>query len=216
VKTKLNQLDIASLALIAGMAALTGAVYARLPERVPTHFDGSGVANGWMNRFPGAWIIPLTALGLWLLLRPGARLLPTAWRARMDQSPVALVVMLVTLLCTSIHCVTLYAALAEPAPVGVYLGVPLGVFWFVSGLVLPRVRRNPWMGIRTPWTLSSDENWARTHRVAGHAFCIAGVLTVVGTLLTHSLQFGIAAILTSCFVPAVYSFVLARRLPPEA
>lgn len=211
MKAKFNPFDVASLGLIVGMAVLPGAVYTRLPLRVPTHFD----ASGWMGRFPGVWIIPLTALGTWLLVRPGARLLSSAWRARMEKSPSAEVAMLLALLCTGMQSVSLYAALAQPASVAMYLGIPLGVFWFGLGLVMPRVRRNPWMGIRTPWTLSSDENWARTHRVAGRAFAIAGALTVVGTLLTHSLAVGIAAILTSCLVPAAYSFLLARRLPPE-
>ena len=42
----------------------------------------------------------------------------------------------------------------------------LGALFVMLGLVMPRVRRNPWVGVRTPWTLASDENWARTHRFA--------------------------------------------------
>ncbi|HVH46329.1 MAG TPA: SdpI family protein [Labilithrix sp.] len=213
---KFEQSDLVALSVIAGTAALTGALYARLPERIPRHFDIHGVADGWTSRSLGAWLLPLTAVGLWILLRPGALLLPSAWRARMDQSPTAQVTALVAILMSSLQCVMLYSALQQPESVGTLHGLLLGAFWLGLGLILPRVRRNPWMGVRTPWTLSSDENWARTHRIAGYTFVIAGALAVLGTLITQSAALGIALILASGLIPVVYSFLLARRLPPEA
>jgi uncharacterized membrane protein len=69
------------------------------------------------------------------------------------------------------------------------------------------------MGVRTPWTLSSDENWARTHRVAGYAFVPAGLLAVFGVLAGAAAAAPILVI-ASAMIPAVYSFVLARQLPP--
>ena len=115
---------------------------------------------------------------------------------------------------SALQCVVLYAALTGPPSVGTALGLLLGGFWTALGLILPRVRRNPWVGVRTPWTLSSDENWARTHRFAGFTFCFGGVLAMLCTL-TGSAGLGTAIVVASALVPAVYSFVLARRLPPE-
>jgi uncharacterized membrane protein len=208
-------MDAVALALIAGMTAVTGALYSRLPSRIPTHFDIHGVANGWMPRSVGPWILPLTAAGLWALLRPGAAVLPSAWRSRMQKSPVGLVMTLLVALMCALQCVILYAALARPASVGVALGLLLGGFWIALGLILPRVRRNPWIGVRTTWTLSSDENWSRTHRVAGLTFCSSGVLALLCTIAGFP-ALGMVIVASSAFVPAAYSFVLARRSPPEA
>jgi uncharacterized membrane protein len=89
-----------------------------------------------------------------------------------------------------------------------------GVLYMALGLVIPRVKRNALVGIRTPWSLASDENWARTQRVGGYAMVIGGVLAalagmsggVVGTVVA------LVFLLGSAVVPFVYSLVLARRL----
>jgi uncharacterized membrane protein len=215
VKGRFGQGDAIAMALIAGTTALTAALYSQLPSRIPTHFDIHGVANGWMSRSVGAWLLPLTAAGLWALLRLGGMILPSAWRARMQESHMGHAAALLALLMSALQCVILYAALARPPSVGTALGLLLGGSWFALGLILPRVRRNPWMGVRTAWTLSSDENWARSHRFAGFTFCIGGVLAMLCTL-TGSAALGTAIIVASALVPAVYSFVLAQRLPPGA
>ena len=203
--------DAVALALLAGTIAVTEVLYARLPARIPTHFDIHGIANGWMSRSIGAWVLPLISLVMWALLRHGARILPSAWRSRMQESPVGLVSALLVGLLSALQWVILYAALERPRSVGGVLAILLGAFWIALGLLMPRIRRNPWMGIRTPWTLSSDENWARTHRFAGFTFCIGGALALL-CMIAGAAAFGIAVLLASALVPAVYSFVLARRL----
>jgi len=215
MKAKIETSDSVSLALIAGSTALTAALFPRLPAQVPTHFDIHGVANDWMPRSIGAWLLPLTAIGLWALLRLGPRLLPREWRIRTQASPTGVVAALVVALMSILHCVVLYAALTTPPSIGTALSLVLGGFWIALGVILPRVRRNPWIGVRTPWTLSSDENWARTHRFAGLTFCVGGLVALLCTV-TGAAAFSIAVILTSALVPALYSFLLARRLPPEA
>ena len=56
----------------------------------------------------------------------------------------------------------------------------MGAFLFALSFVMPRIRRNPVIGIRVAWTLASDENWARTHRFASYTFAAAGVVALVG------------------------------------
>jgi uncharacterized membrane protein len=215
MKTKFELSDAVSLTLIVGSCASTLAFYSRLPERFPTHFNVHGVANAWMSRPVGAFILPLAALGTWLLVRPGAALLPPAWQARLKESPAALAVAVVVGGLSSIHGLVLYAVLTKAASLGMASNIVLGCFFIALGLVFPRLRRNPWIGVRTPWTLSSDENWARTHRIAGLAFTIGGGLALVATLAGQSL-IAVAFLITSAIVPSLYSFLLPGRLPPGA
>lgn len=213
---KTSRTDLVTFAFIAGTTLMTASLYGQLPARIPTHFDIHGVADGWMNKTVGAWLLPLSALGLWLFLRVGTLLLPAPWRARMEKSPVDVVTALVTVLTCSLQFVTLHAALAGAPDVGMMLGIVIGAFWCALGLIMPRVRRNPWIGVRTPWTMTSDENWARTHRIAGYAFTGAGALALVGTVITKSPSVAIVAMLVSGLIPIAYSYALARRLPPGA
>ncbi len=212
-RSRISGFDLAAVGILAATALLTASLHARLPERVPTHFDVHGVADGSMQRALGAWLLPVTAGATWVLLRLGALLLPEAWRARLRASPVALATLLVVLLLCALQYIILYAALRSAPNVGMPLGFVLGGFWIALGLVLPRVRRNPWLGVRTPWTLSSDENWARTHRLAGSSFCLGG-LVAIGCTLAGAMPVALLIVVVSALVPAVYSFVLARKLPP--
>ena len=207
--------DSVALALVTGTFGLTGALYARLPPLVPTHFNFHGAPDGWMSREVGAWLLPVTALVAWAIARFGAVLLPTSAQMRMQAAPIAAVSLLVVALMTALQCVVLHAALSHPPSVGNALGLILGAFWVVLGLFLPRVRRNPWVGVRTPWTLTSDENWARTHRVAGLTFCLGGATGLLCTLLGAP-GLGMLIIILAALVPVVYSYGLARRSGPHA
>ncbi|HSO40475.1 MAG TPA: SdpI family protein, partial [Labilithrix sp.] len=107
----------------------------------------------------------------------------------------------------------LYRAIVPGASIARVIWLLLGGFYVALGLVLPRIKRNALMGIRTPWTLTSDENWARTQRVGGYAMVGAGVVAALfGTLGgTTGGAVAIAALLVGTLVPAAYSLVLARR-----
>lgn len=204
-------LDVVTLVAIGATCAVTAAVYPRLPLRMPIHFNLHGVADGWASKGFGAWLMPLTMLGVVAFIRIGARFLAPSWRARTATSAASLLLLIVTIGMLAIHFLMLHVALTGAASMGASLGVVLGAFWLALGLVMPRLRRNPWMGFRTPWTLSSDENWARTHRVAGIAMTVAGLVAVVAAL-AGSMATAIVAVIASGLGPLVYSFVIARKL----
>ena len=194
------------LAAFVGMLAL----YGRLSERIPSHFDIHGNVDATLPRAVGAFVMPVFGLGVWGLVRFGAYLLPGGWRDRLRASPVGPAAACVLALLFALHVIMIHAALAGRTEAAALLGLTLSGFWFVMGLVLPRVRRNPFIGIRTTWTLTSDENWARTHRIGAIAFVLAGVLGLFAAAL-GAFWLVVAAILVSAVVPVVYSYLLARR-----
>lgn len=213
-----TRLDALSLALIAGAAAITAAVYGDLPARVPTHFDLHGRVDGWSSRAIGAWLLPVTALGTWALVRFGAAILPRGFRERMAASPVRAIALLTSALFVVLQLIVLWAAFHEGGTVGGALSGALGAWWVVLAQVLPRVRRNPFIGVRTAWTLTSDENWARTHRFASVTFTVGGVVAVlaaIGAPRSWGPSVAIVAIVASALLPLAWSFVIAHRLPPE-
>ena len=212
---KLDRSDHLSLMLLGGTAALTAAIYPNLPARVPTHFDLHGYPNAWMDRPIGATLLLGLALFVWLLVRFGAAIVPGPMSDRLRASPVSVVALLTTGLFVALQLLVLWAALHTPAPIGRPLGAALGIYWIVLAQVLPRVRRNPFIGIRTAWTLTSDENWARTHRFASITFTLGGLIAVIAAVVAAP-AISVIAILASSLVPVVWSFIVAHRLPPEA
>jgi uncharacterized membrane protein len=213
MNNKIDRTDAVTFALFGFASLVTAAVYPRLPARVPTHFNIHGIADGWMSKPIGATILLVTAAVTTLLVRFGASILPRGARERMSASPVKLVALLTMGLLVSLQLMIMYAALHDSSTIGRPLSIALGVYWIVLAQVLPRVRRNPFIGIRTAWTLSSDENWARTHRFGALSFTIGGVLALVAALAGLP-AVAMIAVLVSALAPVVWSFVVAHRLPP--
>jgi uncharacterized membrane protein len=214
MSSRLDRTDTIALALLGGSATITAALYTRLPERLPYHFDVHGRPDAWVDKPVGA--VLLLAIGLvgWALTRFGARLLPRDARARLERSPVgAAALSLVALFCL-LHAVVLWTALRDATSAAAPLGIALAIFWIALAQILPRVRRNPILGIRTAWTLSSDENWARTHRFAGIAMTVGGLVALVASLLGGAVV-AFTALVLSALAPVGYSFLLAHHLPPE-
>lgn len=204
--------DLVSVAAVAFAFVVSAGLYPSLPDPVPTHFDLQGNPNGWMPKNVAAVGIPLLALGIWAIVRFAAKYLPRRTPPP-SEYVTALVAMLTAVFMAAVHVTVLYVAVTPGVNVIRPLFLLLGGLSIMLGLVMPRVRRNPIIGIRTPWTLTSEENWARTHRLAGYTMVTGGVLAILSSLLG-----GIAGpvIALGCFlvgtlVPAVYSFVIARR-----
>jgi uncharacterized membrane protein len=202
--------DLFTLFFVLGAFAVTVLLYGRLPDPLPVHFDLSGQPNGWMSRAVGAWLLPGIEVLVVGLLRFGGHLLPPGWRERLDASPAHALALVTALMLTSVHVVVLRASLSALPSLGNAIWVLLGALFIALGVLLPRSRRNPFFGVRTAFALASDENWARTQRVAGWTMVGGGIITVAAGLLGLR-AVAIATILTSALVPALWSWVLAKR-----
>jgi uncharacterized membrane protein len=89
------------------------------------------------------------------------------------------------------------------------------VFFALLGNVLGQVRRNFWMGVRTPWTLASETVWNNTHRLAAWLFVAVGILGAVAVVIGVPLWVCFGAIIVAALVPVLYSLWLYKRLERE-
>lgn len=97
-------------------------------------------------------------------------------------------------------------------PMIVMLGI--GILFLFLGNIMPKLKSNFYMGIRTPWTLSSEEVWRKTHRLGGKCFFLSGLL-MIGCAFLPSLELAfwitMACILVMCLIPTVMSYIWWRR-----
>lgn len=210
---RVSKWDVVSVLSIAASAVMTVAVFDQLPDPIATHFDLHGQPNGWMPRAVGAWFAPVFGLLLWLFVRFAPKILPSAEKKRLPDSQMALVASLTAMFIVAVHGLVLYVAIVPGASLMRPIWLLLGAFFVALGLVLPRIKRNAFVGIRTAWTLTSDENWARSNRVGGYSMVIGGTGAALAGILGGAAG-GLVAIgflLVSALVPAGYSLVLARR-----
>jgi uncharacterized membrane protein len=113
-------------------------------------------------------------------------------------------------LMTSVHVVVLRAVLSPLPQLGNTIWVLLGALFVALGILLPRTRRNPFFGVRTPFALASDENWARTQRVGAWTMVAGGVVTIAAGLVGLR-AVALGANLVTALAPMLWSWVLARR-----
>ncbi|MBR5756153.1 MAG: SdpI family protein, partial [Firmicutes bacterium] len=88
----------------------------------------------------------------------------------------------------------------------------LGAVFTIVGNYLPKARQNYTVGIRTPWTLEDEDNWNRTHRLAGFLWVAAGLLTIVLTLLGFTnVWLTLGMIIAASIIPIIYSYAIGRN-----
>ncbi|MEO7648245.1 MAG: DUF1648 domain-containing protein, partial [Gemmatimonadaceae bacterium] len=191
----------------------SAAVYSDLPDRVPTHWNMSGEVDGWMSRERGAFVIPIMLAALLGLFRLLPRIDPRRSNYAKFKSTYETLVLSFMLFLLGVHLMMLAAALGKDISITRVMPIGVGVLFIVLGNLFPRMRPNWFIGVRTPWTLSSDKSWSRTHRLSGHLFVLSGLLTILAALFTPSLAsrvlFGSLAVASASMI--AYSYVIWKR-----
>jgi len=199
--------------LIAGAVLFSLAVYSRLPDQVPVHWGSSGEANRYGTRIEGAFLMPALMITLLVIMRWYPSRDPRSANIAKFRDAYDTVVTGTIALLTGIHVLALGDALGWQVDMARAVMISIGVLFILVGNLLPVVRSNFIFGIRTPWTLSSETVWTRSHRVGGYAMVGAGVITIVGALVARpwGLAVALVSLLISAAIPIIYSYVLWTR-----
>jgi uncharacterized membrane protein len=194
--------------LIALTIVVTAVVFPRLPARVPVHWGLHGRVDRYGSRFEGVLVMPLIMIGTWLLLRFLPRIDPRRSNYEKFADTYELFVNSLVGLFFVMQGVMLATALGVPVSMNRVVPALVGVLFIVLGNALPRARPNWWFGIRTPWTLSNDRVWMKTHRVGGYLMVAAGLLMLVAAAIQSAWTLAVAfvAVLAAGFASLVYSY----------
>jgi uncharacterized membrane protein len=204
----------ACIALAAIALAATLLAWPHLPERVPLHWNAHGEVDGWGPRGmlmllgPGAMLAELAVFALLPVLSPSRFEVEAFVRTYLR------IMLAAILLAGYITAVLLFAGLTGHVDVSSALLGGVSVLLVFIGNLMGKVRRNFFIGIRTPWTLASERVWYDTHRLAGKTLVGAGVASFAAALWggLPGISAWIALVLVGALVPAVYSFVHYRAL----
>lgn len=208
---KLSRSLWVSIAFVAVAVGVALWLYPRLPLQTPSHWNLQGQVNGHLPRFWAAAMPALVIASLAVL----TVLLPAISPRRFEIgsfAPVFALLMLTIqafMLVVGVSMLLAGAGYAVPMPRIAMLSV--GALMMVLGNYMGKLRKNFFIGIRTPWTLSSDAVWERTHRLGGWLFLAAGLLVVLVVALGGPRWLPIVLILVAALVPALYSLLIYRR-----
>jgi immunity protein, SdpI family len=199
------------LLLTAAALACTLLLYPSLPQRMPIHWDVNGHVDGWGEKMWSAFFGPGLLLALLLGLWAMPWLSPTGFKLEPFAPTFHWIVVLCGALAGFLHVVTLHAALQGGADRFRLVVSGILVFLALLGNVLGKVRRNFWVGIRTPWALADEAVWIATHRLAARLVFGLGLAGAVAIWLGAPPLACLAALMLGLVVPAAYSLVLSKR-----
>ena len=209
------RVELALLLLIALMFGAALVVWPSAPSEIPVHWNASGQVDRYGGKFEGLLVLPLVALGLYLLMRYLPNIDPGRLNYARFGGAYTAIRAGVLLLMAGIYGMVIAWVLGSPVDMSRAVPLAVGALFVLFGSVLGQVQPNWFVGIRTPWTLSSTESWSRTHRLGGRLFVALGVLFALTGLLNVG-SFGFVVIGTAVAVVAVlvvYSYVIWRNDP---
>ncbi|WP_455714175.1 SdpI family protein [Anaerosporobacter sp.] len=182
--------------------------YKELPNQLAIHFNDAGKADNYMNK-------PLVIFGLPIFLAvlnlfTQFRLVTDPQKANYPKVLLNLFRWLVPVI--SVGCMTyiIFFALGKDFHIGNIGSIVLGILLIFIGNYLPKCHFNYTMGIKLPWTLNNEDNWNKTHRLAGFIYVVGGVIILL-SVFWPTVYITLGVIATIVFIPMMYSFVLYRR-----
>ena len=205
-----NKKTLVITSLICLLPIIVGAlVYKRLPETIATHFDLNGNPDGWSSRAFAVFGLPAILLAVNLLLPIMLRADPK--HENMSGALVNITIWTIPVLSLVCSGLTLGRALGYDVRIERVLPVFMGVLFILIGNYLPKTKQSYTMGIKLPWTLASEENWNRTHRLAGFLWVLGGVYFIVMSFIGWSVPAFVIPLSVMVLVPMVYSYLLYRK-----
>jgi len=205
--------SIIVLILIA-IAVIVGAVlWNQLPDSMASHWDANDQVNGAMPKFWGVFLMPLIALGLFLLLNFIPNLDPLKANVVQFRETFNLFIVFITGFLLYVHALTLLWSLGyDSFQMSTALLPAMGLLFIFIGFMLRKAKRNFFIGIRTPWTLSSDSVWEKTHQLGSVLFMLSGAFAILGSLIGGIAAFWLmfVPLIGSTLFLVIYSYVLYR------
>lgn len=182
--------------------------YKQLPNEMAVHFNNQNVADG----FAPKWFA-LFALPLFMILVHGFSLFVIQNDPKKDgHSKVVKRIMywFIPVLTIFMEINLIAYGLDKAFNITTYVLVGLGIFTMILGNYLPKSRQNFSVGIKLPWTLSSEENWNRTHLMAGKVWLVSGLLMILLVILGYP-NMVIVIVFAMAIIPTIYSYRLYKK-----
>lgn len=176
-----------AIVLVAQVALAAYGVWLVGPDtQVPVHWGVDGTADGWASALVGFSIVPLITAGIVALFAAIPRIEPRRRNLERSANAYRTTSIAVVIFLGVAQAVVVFASLGDGLPMSTLIGFGIGLLFIVMGNVMATVRSNFMFGIRTPWTLSSDLSWDKTHRLVGRLFVIAGLTLAALTALGNA------------------------------
>jgi len=198
---------IASLLIIFLSLAISIYFYPQMPERMASHWNGRGQVNGYMPKFWGSFLLPFMLIGLFLLFIFVPKIDPLKENIEKFRKYYETFIIIILFFLFYIYLLTVFWNLGYRFNMNLFFPPAIAVIFYYAGVLLGKTKRNWFIGIRTPWTLSSDVVWEKTHRIGSKLFKIVAIIVFFGFFFgEYAIYFVLVPIILAAIYPVVYSY----------
>lgn len=209
---KPTRTEIAGIAVILLSFAASLWFWPQMPEKMATHWGMKGQVNGYMPKFWGLFFVPILQLVLGLFLWVIPRIDPLKANIVKFQKYYNGFIVVLLLFMLAVHLQVLLWNTGVKISPNRFIPVSLGILFFYIGILSQYSKPNWFVGIRTPWTLSSERVWEKTHKIGGKLFKMAGIITLTGMFFPrYAIWFILVPIIGMEFFTYVYSYLEYRK-----
>lgn len=203
---------LGAAAVIVAVLLGTLVAYPQLPNIVPTHWDAQGHINGWGPK----WSLLVYGPGLMLFIVLMFSALPwlSPKKFEVDSFRATYLYIMIVIVAMLAYCQILILVTALGVVLDVSRAIEGGVCLLIAllGNVLGKVRRNFFVGIRTPWTIANEQVWNATHRFAARTLFAGGLIGLIAVIFRAPFWLPVTTIMVAAVIPVIYSLMLYKRL----
>ncbi|MBU1603838.1 MAG: DUF1648 domain-containing protein [Planctomycetes bacterium] len=209
----MRKTEIIILAIILLFFMVSTYFYPQMPERVASHWNAEGQVDGYMSKFWGLFLMPFFLVGLALLFVAIPRIDPLKANIEKFRRYYDGFIILFFVFMLSIHFQGILWNIGIEISPNVIFPIGLGFLFFYIGILCENAKRNWSIGIRTPWTLSNDVVWDKTHKIGGKLFKIAGAVALFGIFFQkYALFFILVPVILVAVYTVIYSYLEYQKV----
>jgi len=206
-KSLLAMLIILAVSFIIGLY-----LYPKMPYDMASHWNAAGEVDGYISKFWGLFLIPIISVAMFLLFLALPLLDPLKNNVNKFRSYYDGFMIMMTGFMFYLYVMTLLWNVGYKFNMLVWLTPSFAILFYYSGVLIQHAKRNWFIGIKTPWTLSSDYVWDKTHKLGAKLFKLTGAICLLGMILPkYAIWFVLVPVLATAIATMVYSYVVYKR-----
>lgn len=182
--------------------------YPKMPDQMAAHWNSQGQVDSYISKFWGLFIMPLVSLGILLLFLLIPKIDPLKKNIAKFRKYFDLFILLIVIFLLYIHSLSIAWNLGYRFDMGQMILPAIAILFFYIGILLKRAKRNWFIGIRTPWTLSNDIVWQKTHQLASRLFKLLAFVILLGLFFSkYLLWFILLPVIVVALYLIIYSYL---------
>jgi uncharacterized membrane protein len=198
--------EIVPVLCITVMFVLAVVAWPQAPDSIPIHWGLSGEPDNYAGKFFGLLGAPLIALGVYVLMFFLPRLDPKQENYARFRSRYFFIRNIIILMLFGIKLVTFLWVIGIGINMNMVVFIIAGLLLVLIGNYLGKLRQTWFIGIRTPWTLSSEESWNKTHRLGGRLFVLFGLVMIIATPFHKTWTYYVLGASGAVFIAFLYAY----------